>query len=688
MAAVPHLRPFLFLFILSLPSLSSPLSESDALLALKKSFDNTTALDSWSPDSPPPCTTDQGSKKKSSWVGVICFNGVVAGLRLGSMGLSGKIDVDALASLPGLRTIGFIGNKFAGPIPELNRLGALKAIYLTENRFSGEIPPDFFSSMSSLKKVWLGGNEFTGPIPNSISKLKLLIELHLENNHFSGNIPPISLPMLASFDVSNNALQGNIPEGLLMFDGNSFKANVGLCGPPVGKQCSDMMVASTVTVPDSGASKPSYAAVATGLFLLIALMGMAIVALARRQDDDFEMLGRDIGGDGAVSVSVRESSVRSKESVRRESHHGRKGMGPAVPDLTMVNEDKGQFGLPDLMKAAAEVLGTGGLGSAYKAVMANGVAVVVKRMREMNRVGSDRFEVEMRRLGSLRHQNILPPLAFHYRKEEKLLVYEFVPKGSLLYLLHGDRGPCHAELDWPTRLKIVRGIARGMAFLHVELSNSDIPHGNLKSCNIFLGPDFEPLLADYGFFPLVAPTEATNAMFAYKSPESLQYRHVSPKSDVYCLGVVILEILTGKFPSQYLNHGKGGTDVVQWVVTAISEKREWELFDPEISGPGKADPTMERLLHVGAECAQPNPEQRPDMKEAVRRIEEIAVEASCNKERSVGPAPSLKDGYADIPVPQSNAANVQQPSSRSTTENIGHPPSLQRNGESFVFDIS
>ena len=108
-----------------------------------------------------------------------------------------------------------------------------------------------------------------------------------------------------------------------------------------------------------------------------------------------------------------------------------------MTDLMMVNDEKGSFGLPDLMKAAAEVLGSGGLGSAYKAIMTNGLSVVVKRMREMNMLGRDQFDAEMRRFGRIRHKNILTPLAYHYRKEEKLLVSEYMPKGSSLYVLHG-----------------------------------------------------------------------------------------------------------------------------------------------------------------------------------------------------------------------------------------------------------
>ena len=116
---------------------------------------------------------------------------------------------------------------------------------------------------------------------------------------------------------------------------------------------------------------------------------------------------------------------------------GAKAVDGNTVELVMVNEEKGPITLSDLMKAAAEVLGSGGLGSAYKAVLGTGLPVAVKRMRDMNRAAREGFETEMRRLGRMNHPNVLPPLAYHYRKDEKLLVSEYMPKGSLLYVLHG-----------------------------------------------------------------------------------------------------------------------------------------------------------------------------------------------------------------------------------------------------------
>ena len=144
-----------------------------------------------------------------------------------------------------------------------------------------------------------------------------------------------------------------------------------------------------------------------------------------------------------MRVPISRASSASERVGRRNVGESSKkgGMGGGsrngIGDIVMVNDEKGSFGLQDLMKAAAEVLGNGGLGSAYKAAMATGLSVVVKRMREMNKIGKDVFDAEMRQFGRIRHANILTPLAYHYRREEKLFVTEYKPKGSLLYVLHG-----------------------------------------------------------------------------------------------------------------------------------------------------------------------------------------------------------------------------------------------------------
>ncbi|CAM8987539.1 unnamed protein product [Rhodiola kirilowii] len=619
-------------FFLSFPFPSaSAISEADALLKLKQSFTQSQSLvDSWN-DNTSPCT------RGAQWRGVICMNGIVTGIHLTSMSIAGTIDVDALAQIRGLRTISFSNNSFSGPIPPFNRLGALKALYLSSNEFSGDIAPDFFSKMNSLKRIWLSGNGFTGTIPESLGKLTHLMELHLENNKFSGQIPEFAHNKLASIDFSNNELEGEIPESLSSkFKAESFKGNPNLCGKLLNKECplpspppSDETLADAQPVPHK--SKMSTGAIAAVvLMIMIALLVFATI-MNRRRDDYFDVLAKE-SADEVVEVHVAGSTARrGSGSYSRKSsgsRSSRRGAGKNVMgDLVMVNVEQPAFGLADLMKASAEVLGNGGLGSAYKAVMANGISVVVKRMREMNRLGRDGFDAEMRRIGTLHHPNILTPLAYHYRKEEKLLVSEYVPKGSLLYVLHGDRGSTHTELTWQTRLKILKGIAHGLDYLHTEFASADVPHGNLKSSNVLLDADCQPLLSDYAFYPLINTTQAAQALFALKSPEYVQHQKVHPKSDVYCLGIIILEVVTGKFPSQYLTNGKGGTDIVHWVHSAIVDHREVELIDPEIAETASENglDDMQKLLHIGAACTETNPDERPSIREVIRMVEDISL---------------------------------------------------------------
>ncbi|KAK4479533.1 hypothetical protein RD792_015049 [Penstemon davidsonii] len=640
-----HDQPFIFLYIILLIfPITSSISDSDALLKFKQSFTNATSLDSWEPGTDPCAENNQ-------WVGIICENRVVSGLRLGRLGLSGRIDVDALLYISGLRSIAVMSNSFSGPIPDFHRLGALKALYITGNQFSGEIPSDYFSRMEGLRKIWLSGNRFSGRVPYSLVQLSHLMELHLEDNQFSGGIPPFEQRSLISLDLSNNNLEGEIPSSLLKFSPSSFRGNPMLCGGNMGKPCGDSSSKLDRIERSQNAMKISIWFLLASFAILLAMV--AGIYVMRRKQESFDMLKANNLDDPLrfSSSSMAKKDIRSGSSKKgivsgHRAGSGRKGSMRAG-DLVIINNEKGEFGLGDLMKSAAEVLGNGALGSSYKATMANGSTVVVKRIKEMSKMGKDQFDAEMRRLGRLKHTNVLAPLAYHYRKDEKLLVYEYQPKGSLLFLLHGDRGVSHTELNWPARFKIIQGIARGLDYLHIELSLLDLPHGDLKSSNVLLTPNNEPLLVDYGFCSLISSSQAAQALSAYKCPEAMYDHNISPKCDVYCLGIIILEILTGKFPCQYLNNGKGGTDLVQWVRSAIGEGREADLYDPDIANTRNCLGEIEQLLRIGAACTESNVDKRLDIREAIKRIESVGVEGSYQDTKTFTVMPTLKDGYAD-----------------------------------------
>ncbi|KAL9325808.1 hypothetical protein ACSQ67_006453 [Phaseolus vulgaris] len=309
MAAV-HL--FFFLLLLSLLPLSLPLTDNQALLALKKSFSNPQTLPSWIPDQNP-CS--------ARWVGVICLNNGISSIHLTDLSLSGSIDIEALSQIPSLRSISFVNNSFSGPIPPFNKLGVLKALYLTNNQFSGPIPSDFFSQLASLKKIWLSYNKFTGPIPESITNLRFLSELHLENNQFSGRVPELKQD-IKSLDMSHNNLQGQIPSSMSRFDPKSFSENKELCGKPLAIECE--------SEPKASESTGWGLKVVILIFIAAVLAGAFVIMRSKRQrDDDFSVMSRDNAEEvvqvhvpstnhsrGTSEGSKKESSTTSKKGAR------------------------------------------------------------------------------------------------------------------------------------------------------------------------------------------------------------------------------------------------------------------------------------------------------------------------------------------------------------------------------------
>lgn len=197
-----------------------PADDVSALLKLKQLLGNSEALAGWVAGGSP-CP----SVRRRKWTGVICSNdteGRVTGLQLENMGLMGLIDVDALLGLDKLRTLSVSGNIFGGPMPNISKLGALRAVYLSRNNFSGVIPSNAFDHMWSLKKVVLSSNQFTGPIPASLVRVPKLVELWLDNNRFTGELPNLQQPNLTVVNFSHNNLGGAVPASLSKFDAGSY----------------------------------------------------------------------------------------------------------------------------------------------------------------------------------------------------------------------------------------------------------------------------------------------------------------------------------------------------------------------------------------------------------------------------------------------------------------------------------
>ncbi|KAB5513672.1 hypothetical protein DKX38_027578 [Salix brachista] len=188
----------------------------------------------------------------------------------------------------------------------------------------------------------------------------------------------------------------------------------------------------------------------------------------------------------------------------------------------------------------------------------------------------------------------------------------------------GKRSPGKPWIDWPTRLRIVKGVAKGLAYLYKEFPTLALPHGHLKSSNVLLDDTFDPLLTDYALVPVVNKDHSQRFMVAYKSPECSQSDLPNRKTDVRSLGILILEILTGKFPENYLTLGKGGdADLATWANSVVREEWTLEVFDMDMMRTKNCEGEMLKLLKIGMCCCEWNLERRWDLKEAVAKIEEL-----------------------------------------------------------------
>ncbi|XP_050215603.1 pollen receptor-like kinase 1 [Mercurialis annua] len=592
---------------------SSALTDAESLLKFKASLSNASALSDWS-DMIKPCYGDV-----SNWNGVICVKDSVWGLQLETMGLSGLIDVESLANFPELRTLSFMNNQFDGPLPDFNNLPSLRSIYLSHNHFSGSISDDAFLGLLKLKKIYLANNEFEGDVPSSLVNLPKLVELRLEDNHFTGNLPNFT-EKFTSFNVSNNNLEGPIPESLLGTDITSFSGNKGLCGQPLMTQCNISNSAST-TKTSSSTNKPLVVSIIVAA-MVVAVATAAIIVAAIILFNRRKRTSTPLEAPVTPSNLQMKSGIKEVEHTRASTEQSSNGKKNETTKLSFVTDDRERFDLHDLLKASAEILGSGCFGSSYKAALSTGPVMVVKRFKQMNNVGKEEFHEHMRRLGRLRHPNLLSLVAYYYRKEEKLLVTDFVHKGSLAIHLHGHQG----SLDWAARLKIAKGIGKGLVYLYKELPSIIAAHGHLKSSNVVLNKSNEPLLTDYGLVPVINQENAHQLMVAYKSPEYLQLSRITKKTDVWSFGILILELLTGKFPANFLPKATKKSeeeDLASWVNRIPQEQWRSKVYDKELKATKKSEGEMMKLMKIGLSCCEGNVEKRLELKEAVERINEV-----------------------------------------------------------------
>ncbi|KAH0728471.1 hypothetical protein KY284_004336 [Solanum tuberosum] len=293
----------------------------------------------------------------------------------------------------------------------------------------------------------------------------------------------------------------------------------------------------------------------------------------------------------------------------------------AVPQLTGARF----FSFEELKKwtnnfSETNVIGCGGYGKVYRGSLLNGELVAIKRALQGSMQGAHEFKTEIELLSRVHHKNVVGLAGFCFDQAEQMLVYEYIPNGTLKDGLSGKTG---VRLDWMRRLRIAIGAARGLQYLHDHV-NPPIVHRDIKSNNILLADHLNAKVADFGLSKLLGErghiTTQVKGTMGYMDPEYYMTNQLTEKSDVFSFGVVLLEIVTGKVPID------NGRYIVKEVKDAMDMTKDLynlhEILDPAVCS--VATPrSLEKFVDLALKCVEERGVNRPKMSEVVKQIEYI-----------------------------------------------------------------
>ncbi|KAL9659350.1 hypothetical protein QQ045_024156 [Rhodiola kirilowii] len=485
-------------------------------------------------------------------------------------------------------------HKLSGPLsPELGKLEHLRTLSLHNNNLYGAIPSDL-KNCSELQNIYMQGNYLGETIPSELGSLSNLEKLDLSNNVLKGNIPESlgQLVKLSLFNVSNNFLVGPIPTSGVLdnFSKSSFFGNRKLCGTQTSTPCSNGNPPSVDSRTPASRRLLVSASATVGALLLVALMCFWGCFLYKRLGKrDRPSIANNIVGGASIVVFHGDLPYSSKEIIRK---------------LETLNEE--------------HIIGSGGFGTVYKLIMDDGSEFALKRIMKLNE-GFDRFfDRELEILGSVKHRYLVNLRGYCNSPTSKLLLYDYLPGGNLDEVLH-ERSE---QLDWDARLNIIVGAAKGLAYLHHDCSPRII-HRDIKSSNILLDGNFEARVSDFGLAKLLDDNEShittiVAGTFGYLAPEYMQSGRATEKTDVYSFGVLMLEILSGKRPTD-ASFIEKGVNIVGWLNLLIADNRQNDIVDPHCEGV-RAD-SLEALLSVSISCVSSSAEERPTMHRVVQVLE-------------------------------------------------------------------
>lgn len=515
--------------------------------------------------------------------------------------------------------------------------------------------PDVTCIQGNITRLNLANKGLSGSISPAIGKIRSLQILNLANNNITGTVPEevASLPKLTEVNLSNNNLYGKLP---------TFAKNVVLNtagNPNIGKDAPAPTAGSGDTGNDSpmggggskssgsnGGSSSSSAGVIAGS-VVGAVAGLGLVAALgfycyKRKQKPFGRVQsphamvihpRHSGSDDMVKITVAGGNANG--GARASETYSQASSGPR--DIHVVESGNMVISIQVLRNVTNNfsednILGRGGFGTVYKGELHDGTKIAVKRMEAgvMGNKGLNEFKSEIAVLTKVRHRNLVSLLGYCLDGNERILVYEYMPQGTLSQHLFEWSENNLRPLEWKKRLSIALDVARGVEYLH-SLAQQTFIHRDLKPSNILLGDDMKAKVADFGLVRL-APADGKcvsvetrlAGTFGYLAPEYAVTGRVTTKADVFSFGVILMELITGRKALDE-TQPEDSMHLVTWFRRMQLNKDTFrKAIDPVIDLDEETFASVSTVSELAGHCCAREPHQRPDMGHAVNVLSTLS----------------------------------------------------------------